>query len=59
MQMLTPKAMKSYAGVLEYEAQELVRSLLKDTKNGVLSVCPRYHVGRYSLKYAPSLSLRV
>ena len=52
MQILTPKAIKGYASVLDYEAHILLRSMYYETKMGKLPINPAHFVGRYTLKYA-------
>ena len=50
MQLLTPKAMQSYADVLDYEARIMIRSLFNVTKQGALPVNPGHYAGRYAFK---------
>ena len=50
MSLLTPKAMESYADVLDYEAHILIRSLYQDTKQGTVPLNPANYAGRYVLK---------
>lgn len=49
--LLTPKAIQTYAHVLDYEAHVLVRSLFQDGKQGSLPINPAKYAGRYVLKY--------
>lgn len=50
MRLLTPKAIEGYAGVLDYEAHMLVRSLYNETKQGELPIDPAKLAGRYVIK---------
>ncbi|TFK66957.1 cytochrome P450 [Pluteus cervinus] len=49
MWLLTPKAIEKYAHVLDYEAHIMVRSLFRDTKQGLVPVNPHHYAGRYVL----------
>ena len=51
MQVLTPKAIRGYAPVFDYEAQILIRSMYHETQMGKLPINPAHFVGRYALKY--------
>jgi len=51
MQLLTPRAIQSYASVLDYEAHILVRSLYHKSKMGTLPINPAHFTGRYALKW--------
>ena len=55
MQLLTPKAMQSYAHVLDYEARIMIRSFFNETKQGTLPINPGHYAGRYAFKYGLSL----
>jgi len=56
MQLLTPKAINGYAEVLDYEAQILLRSLLQESKNGLLPINPSHYAGRYALNNMLTIS---
>ncbi|TCD64999.1 hypothetical protein EIP91_003367 [Steccherinum ochraceum] len=56
MKLLTPKAVAGYNEVLEYEADILIRSLLKDSRNGTLPVNPHNYAGRYALNNMLTIS---
>ena len=55
MQVLTPKAIKGYAPVLDYEAHILVRCMYHETQMGKLPIDPAHFVCRYALKYVAHL----
>ncbi|KAH9991557.1 cytochrome P450 [Russula vinacea] len=49
MQLLTPKAIQGYSGVLDYEAHILIRSMYYETAMGKYPINPAHFVGRYAL----------
>ncbi|KAG6811122.1 hypothetical protein H0H92_008855 [Tricholoma furcatifolium] len=48
-QLLTPKAIKGYSDVMDYEAHILIRSLFEETKQGKLPINPAHYCGRFAL----------
>ena len=56
MQLLTPKAIQGYSGVLDYEAHILIRSMYYETGMGKYPINPAHFVGRYALKYVAHVS---
>ncbi|KAF8213917.1 cytochrome P450 [Mycena galopus ATCC 62051] len=56
MQFLTPKAIESYAHVLEYEAFILVRSFYTDSKRGTVALDPASYANRYTVNNMLSVS---
>ncbi|KAJ7090846.1 cytochrome P450 [Mycena belliarum] len=56
MQLLTPKALQTYAHVLDYEASILVRSLYQESKGGSLPLDPASYAGRYALNNMLTIS---
>ena len=55
MQVLTPKAIRGYAPVFDYEAHILIRCMYHETQMGKLPINPANFVGRYALKYVVHL----
>ncbi|KAL4268978.1 cytochrome P450 family protein [Pleurotus pulmonarius] len=49
MWLLNPKAVQGYAGIIDYEAHMLVRSLYEASLQGGSSVDPANYAGRYAL----------
>lgn len=49
-QLLTPKAIKGYSDVLDYESRIMIRSMYKESMEGVLPISPAHYTGRYVLK---------
>ena len=58
MQLLTPKAIQGYSGVLDYEAHILIRSMYYETGMGKYPINPAHFVGRYALKYEAHISFQ-
>ncbi|KAJ7167456.1 cytochrome P450 [Mycena filopes] len=56
MQFLTPKAMESYAHVLDYEASILIRSFYNESNQGALPIDPANYAGRYALNNMLTIS---
>jgi len=56
MQLLTPKAMETYAHVLDYEAHILIRTLYEESKQGLLPINPHNYAGRYALNNMLTIS---
>ncbi|KAG6909248.1 hypothetical protein DXG01_001430 [Tephrocybe rancida] len=48
-QILTPKALQGYAGIMDYEAHMFIRSLYDESKKGVLPINPAHYTGRFAL----------
>ncbi|KAJ3768549.1 cytochrome P450 [Lentinula raphanica] len=49
MQLLTPKAIESYAQSLNYEAHILVRTLMEDGRSGRVPLDTHHYAGRFAL----------
>ena len=47
--ILNPRAIEEHSGVLDYEANILIRDLYQLSKGGVLPINPQPHAGRNSL----------
>ncbi|KAI9451204.1 cytochrome P450 [Russula earlei] len=56
MQLLSSKAIQSYAPVLDYEAHILIRSMYHQTKMGAIPINPANFVGRYTLNNMLTIS---
>ncbi|KAG6855886.1 hypothetical protein H0H87_009709 [Tephrocybe sp. NHM501043] len=48
-QVLTPKALQGYAGIMDYEAHMFIRSLYDESKQGRLPINPAHYTGRFAL----------
>ncbi|KAG6916524.1 hypothetical protein DXG01_006465 [Tephrocybe rancida] len=48
-QVLTPKALQGYVGVMDYESHILVRSLYEESNQGLHPVNPAHFCGRFAL----------
>ncbi|KAJ7768172.1 cytochrome P450 [Mycena maculata] len=57
MQLLTPKAIQTYADVLDYEPAILVRSFYDKSNKGTLPRDPANYAGRYGLNNMLTISL--
>ncbi|KAJ7432401.1 cytochrome P450 [Mycena latifolia] len=56
MQLLTPKAIRSYTDVFDYEASILVRSFYRESERGRVALDPASHAGRYALNNMLTIS---
>ncbi|KAJ7337558.1 cytochrome P450 [Mycena albidolilacea] len=56
MQLLTPKAIQTYADVLDYEAAILIRSLYYKSEKGTVPLDPASYAGRYALNNMLTIS---
>ena len=51
MQVLNPKAIKSFTSEIEYESHTLIKSFYEQGKRGELPINPAHFCGRFALKY--------
>ena len=55
MQVLNPKAIKSFTSEIEYESHILIKSLYEQGKSGEFPINPAHYTGRFALKLVSSI----
>ncbi|KAG6865531.1 hypothetical protein C0991_001724 [Blastosporella zonata] len=48
-QVLTPKALEGYEGIMDYESHMFIRSLYDESRKGLLPINPAHYTGRFAL----------